>query len=457
MKRALFGIFALAAFSAAADGSVSAYLASPAEFSAQSGETNAIAQLSIKGQSPSISVTSGGQIAVGRFDTLDAYGSAFTDSPVSVSVSGGGFAVAAPLEKQENAAVESALAKAAMHLDASDGDSFVFDGDGKIERWKDVRTEGGIDAVAGTVDGTYVFSRPTLAEDAINGMDAVDFGLRSGDGFSSDDAAFMSFEGGFFSNGFMVMREKTAGSGAFYLGGVGDWWYYQFHRGGLPLIGWDDAQTANAINAMWRVDGRQVGPLEYYIDGDFHVVSFAGAGSFANTLCNDRGSRAGGWQFAEVILFTEALNEDEHRAIESMLMAKWLDAPHPAETAKTAKIDTLSFGSGVDAIVDADAGMSVTSLSGEGVLVKRGGGAVSVSSLSGISSVSVEEGELSLASSFSGLLDSAFFHVDASAADTVVTDGDGHVLRVDDAGGNGRYAYVSPNVNWGAYPSVATV
>lgn len=337
-----------------------------------------------------------------------------------------------------------------IHLDAA-GSEFgivVSNGVCHVSRWYDVRGFSYRSAVAqapgpiGALPSLQCGGSPWLEESGfLDGRMAVSTGGFSGDESRSDDSGAFIFDTCNVRAGFIVCRPKSNLELAFPLAcSYGN--NYHFHRGigGRILIG--EYADAAVKSGEWRLDGALVDPLEATIPTDrFSLLSFTIAeGRPVNSLSHDRDCRIGGMEYAEVLLFDTAIDSARRAEIEADMMARWL-SPAPAAVSPL-KFDSVSFASGEPAALDVDCDVEAGSIVGSGAFRKDGTGTLSMHMPADFSSVTVAAGTLSVAASAQSIVGSADFHIDATDMSTIATNAEGLVTRIDDAGGNGRFATV---------------
>lgn len=196
-----------------------------------------------------------------------------------------------------------------------------------------------------------------------------------------------------------------------------------------------------AAAARWTFDGVACDPTaenDAFADkASFHVVSFASDVQLtADLLAKDRLNFINGegdWTIGEYVLYDRRLTPAERRATTAYLMKKWLGKDLPG-----AATPSFDYASDTAAVVDADAATTIPSVSGgNGDLVKRGAGAVTVGSAGGLTdlaNIAVEGGELAVdltaeeKAQLANVLSAAVFDYDAMNLDSfsneVVTVGD---------------------------------
>lgn len=106
---------------------------------------------------------------------------------------------------------------------------------------------------------------------------------------------------------------------------LGGYSTYDFHGatgGQLIHEAWSNAKVNTGTNAM---DGAVFPVTQIFPTNAFHVVSVrtSGGGASANNLARDRSFRAGGIDFAELLIFTNPVSDTLTQSIEDYLGAKW--------------------------------------------------------------------------------------------------------------------------------------
>lgn len=344
----------------------------------------------------------------------------------------------------------------ALHMDASAASTLTLGTGGTVTEWRDVNGSN----TASVVEG---MNAPTLLAAALNERASVDFGVFGGAGGALGWAAPITD----IRAVFMVVG--TQEKGGFLLGSYdteGFTGIYDFHRGGPDgLQGTSAAHplaAANACvgfrNAALFIDGQRLTATAEGVSGTYQLIEvMLTAEGRANAFCFDRvagRNRAGGQRLCEVILYTRALSETERLQTQAYLAQKWFNrtlraAPGSSEmhqvVAKSAATVALQVTPGTRLTLDAVAGSKRVELGGGGTAVLKN------NALSGAQLV-LRDGTIELPSS-AGVpipahnpISNAFFHVDASAAGTVITDAAGRVLEWRDVnyGETGRAASAPP-------------
>ena len=360
---------------------------------------------------------------------------------LALQVNGGKVVFSHPVQPSADPQVAEG---AFLHLDASRIDTFSFSDEANqvVSEWRDCRADATGKATP------YGDKGPRRVADAVNGKAAVDFGVRK-----AADAGCLQFapwNSACCQEGFLVLREKVAKSRAFFLGDINT---YDFHPNDTGAFINRRNNSQRVAGGAWAFDGKTVIPWSEGLSSEaFHVVRFSLAEpARACFLCADRGSTdIGGWEMAEVVIYSTALTEQQRVDTEACLLRKWLAKDHPNVTEK-AVVRNYSFGSGVDAVLATDNDVAVNSLAGGGRLVKEGAGLVTTRMPASFTELVVEGGKLDGEVSIE---DGAFIHLDASDDDSIEkidhpSDPDGHpgkyVKRWYDVRGNGRFAKLETN------------
>ncbi len=387
----------------------------------------------------------GGAREIGGVRQLTAGGLYDGSDGLNIIISNGTITTKGPLAPIEDETLaDTTLAKAYLHYDASVIESVVTNDDGIITKWKDLN---------GNHDAVVQPGTPTNRIARLNGLNTIDFCTYklidewgNIDGSDTSHRAWMLFDRVAIRSGVIIFREIFPWDNSAFV--IGDTQIYPFHRAQEVLINyWGDPTTFAAAFAEWRSDGMRINPLTYRMGTDYHLYSFRlDESTYTSTLCNDRDIRIGGAEIAEVAYFEEPLTDDELRAIEEKLLAKWFDKTHPAETSNPLKIDTLAFGD--EAPVHAF-GASVTpvivdTLEADGSFVKNGDGDMTVNLKVGMTNLTVNGGSLTLKGGLKDILADAFIHLDPSDDSAITTNELGQILRMESVNGNGRYATPVP-------------
>ncbi len=348
-------------------------------------------------------------------------------------------------------------------LDATAADSFVrtnlehgVAGRDYIHRWNDCRPTQ-TKYYAYPMNQAIDTNRPFVVANAANGHAVVDFGTgiitnknAPWNGYSPD-AARLRFNANVDAyDGFVVLRMNNPDS--HYVCANGE-------RGLPPLFGVDTqgftrwgtdkllAQYADAdpLTAYWCIDGVSYVPVyDTFTFGtnDFHVVSFSQLKTIrVNRLADDRNIVFGGQQIGEVLFYDRPLSEHERRQTEAYLMKKWKNMTSPAMREKV-NLNTITFAEGVTPILSSDRLLSVATLNAaaDATITQKGSGTVTLPTEPlGATRGYVADGG-TLVVKMSDPFADAFYHFDATDAESVVDDGAGGVTQWLDTRRNGMSA-----------------
>ena len=222
-----------------------------------------------------------------------------------------------------------------MHMDASVTSSFPFvseNGTNFITRW---------DSLAGShyAEHDGISKRPWLLDGELNGLPIVEFGpyFRSATG-SASDAAYLNWDQEISSirSGFFVLGSQAGGN---FL--VGSKVTGHFHRGyGSNEVSIDAVIIAEARTetpeyltsdgSYWSKDSVEIDAGSTALSGGYESFFFSTdpADAPANavqggTFARDRTYRWGGQRLAEFVIYDRILTEEERRAAEVYMRAKW--------------------------------------------------------------------------------------------------------------------------------------
>lgn len=354
----------------------------------------------------------------------------------------------------------------ALWLDATAADSFVYTnlangvaGRTYIHRWNDRRpAQTGIYAIP--LNDVIDTNRPFIADHAFGDLPAVDFGhgcifhsavTWSGDANGASRLALNSNVNAY--EGYVALRMNNPDS------------YYECLENGRSsrgrptffgtttqaftrwasdklLAGYADIET---LGAYWTIDGVSYVPYYDKFDfgtSDFHVLSFSHLKTTTiNRLADDRRLVFGGQQIAEMLLYTRPLSERERRQTVAYLMKRWKGTASP-EKRESVNLGAVTFADGVDPVFASDRPLSVATLNAaEDVTITQcGSGSATVpSELPEATRGYVADGG-TLTVDMSDPLADAFYHFDATDAESVVDDGAGGVTQWLDTRRNGMAA-----------------
>ena len=356
-----------------------------------------------------------------------------------------------------------------LWLDATAAESLVYtnlahgvEGRTYIHRWND-RRPSQTQYYALPLEMNIDTNRPFIAANAFGDLPAVDFGngniynnyyywSHEGEGY---DAARLRLSANVnVYDGFIVLRMKNPDSyyeckdkngnnsrGRPALFGVDS---QDFTRWGSDRILAGYAGTGQ-LSAYWCIDG--VSYVPYYDafnfgTADFHVVSFSQLNSIRiNRLATERDITYGGMQIAEFILYNRPLGERERLQTEAYLMKRWKGVPSPA-TRQAVNLDTATFADGVDPVLSSDRPLNVATLNAadDATITQKGIGTVTLPPEPAESTRGYVADGGTLVVGMTDPFADAFYHFDATDAESVVDDGAGGVTQWLDTRRNGMAA-----------------
>ncbi len=340
-----------------------------------------------------------------------------------------------------------------FHVDASCEDTLVFDGGGnEVVEWHDVNGNGLYAKAPGL--------KPTLLPDALNGRPVVDFGPFGTSPYMHWYDAQGKIELTSIRAVFWVLGSQNGGG--FLLGASTT---AHFHRGNAPNGVFYPIMTSSQL---WGHDWNTYpggGRVETYIDGMRAGASAALNGGYQVIACQiatnvtaggfatDRNhfpDRRGGQRLAEVIIYDRPLTELERIETEEYLMAKWFGDTRWDSGGQDPVVNDLN-AQGVRTVNTPDSGVAtIGRLSGGGRLVKNGGSDLAIvdaQEYAGMIALSDGGLRLTAAAVPEAPAADAYFHVDASVAESLTLDEEGRVLAWQDWRGNGLAATAMPDFN----------
>ena len=227
-----------------------------------------------------------------------------------------------PAEAEESETEQFIAQNASFWLDAAARTTMTIDGSGQVTSWG---SRVGGNAAAGCDSG---FSYPTY-NTATYGIPTVDFGAVS----SKKDLNFFTAVTGVKT---VFMATKIVDSpNAFWLGYTGSA-IYDFHRGEQGQYAANYTGNGVKIGYVWNGTA-QVDPTADNPDSSrFNVIAMQmkdGLTASVNRMTCDRGNgtRSGGKQLSELIVFNKELSEAERIAVTKYLQAKWIPAEGETE------------------------------------------------------------------------------------------------------------------------------
>ncbi|MBQ6007969.1 MAG: hypothetical protein IJL17_05485 [Kiritimatiellae bacterium] len=368
-----------------------------------------------------------------------------------------------------------------FHFDASDINSFTFsnaNGVAYIERWQD-QNDPSVAAVPvtnltlkATNAGTPTFPAcPTYLANDCNGMPAVYFGpIRTLSSFQAN---------GYQDSATLVFRDSSVSE------------HQTFREGfavvklcGIPAVFGTDTTMQNVhpttwcftdkrysddsvMGGSWAINGevfdaeRTINSVFPEAEREYVVVRMSVAkGQSVTAFALDRKApgSAGGLKISEYLIYDRPLSDVERVNTEAYLMRKWLGKEHPYLS--TPALGNISYADGLVAEIPVAGTARVDRLIvPSGSVVKTGPGTLAAGmSADSVSSLSVQEGELSLAETLvlSNALAKAAFHVDASATNSIVfVEGSDTVVDQWNDVRGASFGYANHWDIWGGRPSYA--
>jgi len=332
----------------------------------------------------------------------------------------------------------------AFHLDASAASRVLCDADG-------VSVTNLLDASGGPRYALPAEAqpRPQWVANALNGLPVIDFGVSSNGCCLLWDTSVKAVRTVFWvigsqSGGGVLLGTKESADGA------------DFIRSNVTTaLGVWNGGSSKTLNGMTRIDGRIVNGAVTGLSGGYQVVSLITAEpATASAFAADRFAgadagrfaRTGGQRLAEVIVYSRVLSDLERRDVEAYLNRKWFGRLPQGYVGAGVDVAKVEWAGGVLRSADAQAGITVRSLTGATNLVKTGNHTLTVYQTDGFSGqLEVSNGVLALAGEpvavdvpSSGLL----MHMDASVTNTftlVAENGTNFVTRWNSLAGT-RYA-----------------
>ena len=366
--------------------------------------------------------------------------------------------------------LESVLAKASFHIDASDAASMTLgrDADGRttVERWDDVRGNGEYarpivksDVVSDNAVYLQNPRAPYISEaKSTTGLPLVDFGATPND----DPALGPTGCGMRLSSQFQakevvyVIARPDNQNQSFAMGDTAN---YYFHPGGYALFLTASGYPLSTIAEKYCfVNGS---PFPFggdcrSIQTSLHTVDVAlGSAAPVSLLACDRfiAANTGGMRMAEVLFFEDMLTDDERTVLENYLHRKWHENVDKGGVSPDAVVDAVRLASGTS--IEVAAGVTarvnyVITDSSTG-LVKTGAGTLEVGAIvddngkplrinPDVRGGSVATGRL-LSIGPSAAAD-PYIWLDSSTG----VEQSGDVARWSDKRDNGRYAYTPETI-----------
>ena len=278
-----------------------------------------------------------------------------------------------------------------LHLDANSG---VTVEDGRVSSWVDVRGDGHPVAMA-----LNAGKGPTLEEDALNDMPAVDFGPHFYGTISANGSKSTAMTYGAVSNVHTVIQvlDSSQGGGALLgwhvqsqasiadlsYGKVtyglyrnnssngGDWTKPLVSTGSYTTAWCDLRSTDQPGGARVRLNGVDVDGGATGFSGGYDIVSVVTykptrAGAIAQLGVDSKNFTYGGQKICELLIYTNVLSRAEVKAVEAYLNKKWFN--RVSEGYEPAAAKSIEVDAGAKLEVWGGAPVAVESLSVAGTL-----------------------------------------------------------------------------------------
>jgi len=348
----------------------------------------------------------------------------------------------------------------AFHVDASAAATLTMNGS-KVAEWRDINGNGW------SAKSPDAGTQPSLLTGALNGLPVLDFGPWSTGFYMEWYNNSVKSEMTDLRTVFLVMGSQQGGG---YL--LGSATATHFHRGSNRDNGFNPGETSSKIigvpwsgvNQGWsglftdsnlkvNIDGVPASPHDSF-SGGYQLISCratvnATAGLFACDRPLTQAGRRGGQRLAEVLIYNRELSELERIQTEEYLTAKWFPERWDADGGDPRLNDLVSSGTRVMNTPDTGV-VSLKKLQGYGTLSKNGGSTLQLEDgYDFLGTVALNSGNLQfeVARIPEAPASNAYFHVDASVADSFVLNGSNGVITWNDVRGNGRSASVLPGYN----------
>lgn len=259
-----------------------------------------------------------------------------------------------------------------LHVDASDATSISKNELGEVSEWRDLSGSG--NKFGPGVEGTIVGRCPVLRASLDNGKPVVDFGGYSGSDYQ--EQVFMDLKTHIETAQTVLLVADCRFGGGHLLADTSSGTGSDFHRGNLAVGNQFSAMTygmgaawGNAPGEIW-VDLNTVDPMRDSVPRTLQVISFTDRGKDAKRKIGRIGmdraqkNRAGGIAVGELVVYNRTLSDAELASAVKYLRDKWQDVPTPTlRTVEATGIATL----------DARTNIVVDTISGDGVLIAKGG------------------------------------------------------------------------------------
>ncbi|MDD4018462.1 MAG: hypothetical protein PHV28_11020 [Kiritimatiellae bacterium] len=337
------------------------------------------------------------------------------------------------------------LAGYAAWFDASRTNTMTIDAaTQRVTRWEDAANP----ALAAT---NALSGAPLLLAGALNNLPVLDFNVAGSGRYLHWTAPAEGIR-----TVFMVLGSQNGGG--YLLGSSHNTSLFSrgYNNAAAALF---DSYTAQASDAererTWLsrsfawIDGVPVFPNLKGLNGGYQLVTFLTGGDVkANGFAhNGAGSYNGAQRLAEVVVYDKPLADDDRKAVEAYLSAKWFSlAIHGYTVPGAPTVPGLTLANAAAFELGAGETNSVGWLTGAGSLVKTGAGTLDIagSTLGFDGTLNVREGVLRYTAEAFGasspVTNQLVLNLDASRTNSLVLAG-GKATEWRDASGNGRYAY----------------
>ncbi len=325
----------------------------------------------------------------------------------SINVEGGSI----NFTKQDTSVVttDKPAENAYLHLDATVRESLTIDENNYVTEWMDCRADYRTQSKvlsfkANPNDGVAAsdLTNTTYKAEGPDGMAVVDFGAYNAT--RDNSSGFYMYENGTLKDRyqipamdmFIVAKRYDSGMNAVF--SSTDWEFVSQEQN----LFWEGNASGNASGALYTMNGRFVkGMTGFNVkskDG-FNVYSVQGATKFRmNLLGGGWYGSGGGIVVGEYLIYNRKLSDVERANTIAYLMNKWkVNAVIPEM--KPTKVGTVTFSENVAPVIGNEGTCEIASLqatSADSVFTKKGAGALTVKTLSNVTGLNIEAGELKL-------------------------------------------------------------
>jgi len=288
---------------------------------------------------------------------------------------------------------------------------------------------------------TNVVSKaPSLLPFALNGLPVVDF-----EAMYSGRSLRWEFPTNNIRTLFLVYGSQNGGG--YLLGASTD--TTLFARGITSALNPLSSQNNVLSKGFAWIDGVPVVPTLRGMNGDYQLITLlSGGDATVDAFSYRSATESGGQRYAEVIVYDKPLADEDRKAVEAYLAAKWFNrAIHGYTVQGVPTVPSLDIAGGTALYLDAGATNSVGWMTGEGRLEKTGAGTLELagSTVGFNGTLDVREGALRYTAGMMGLAlpvtNSLVVNLDASLTNSVVLNESGKATNWWDASGNGMCAY----------------